>query len=477
MEIIYANAACARLLGLDSPADVIGQSPLAFSPAYNHDAVKHRMSMANSTGRSTPRESEWRRRDGSPVAVEVEALIVEYNGEPASVVIARDLTERRAMIARTAAADRMLAHATLAAGVAHEVNGPLAFLVTNLSILADELPGLFGSDARLPRRSRADIERLLGDAQEGAMRVRDVVRDLRLFVRPAEEGGAHCDLGDVLSSCMKTAWRDVDGRARIVSDIRTMPPVRGSASRLAQVFLNLIVNAAHAIAPDRPDENEIKLTARLLDPTNVIVELTDTGSGMAPETVARIFEPFFTTKPVGSGTGLGLAICQAVIASIGGTITIESELGKGTRCAVILPLAPEQTEPAVPRETPGTTKRGRILVVDDEPAFTSSLRILLDEHEVAAFTSARLALERIRTDPSFDLVLCDLTMPDLSGMQFHAKVTEIAPTLAKRMIFVTGGAITAEAEAFLAQHAAMTLEKPFFPAELTALVARFVSGG
>ncbi len=364
-------------------------------------------------------------------------------------VIAQDLTERRAMVARTAAADRMLAHATLAAGVAHEINGPLAFLITNLSILADELPGFLSPDPHLRRRSRADIEHLLHDAQEGAMRVREVVRDLRLLARPAEEADAHCDLGAVLSSCARMAWQDVDGRARLVTDIQDLAPVR-------------------------PDGTEIRLTARRLDPTHVLVEVADTGVGMAPEVVARVFEPFFTTKPAGIGTGLGLAICRAIIASLGGTISVESELGRGTRWTIVLQVAGEPRDSARPVDRP-CGRRGRILVVDDDPVFARSLKLLLDEHEVVTFTSASLALAQIRDNPSFHLVLCDLTMPDVNGMEFYARVAELAPALARRIIFVTGGALTPEGEAFLSKNANTKLEKPFDPGELTSLVSRLVA--
>jgi PAS domain S-box-containing protein len=473
-KIVYANTACAALLAAASAADLTGRDPIELAPPSEHAVVRKRMFDANTTGRSRPHESEWQRFDGSTVPVEVEAFAIEYRGIPSVVVMARDLSERRAMVARMAAADRMLAHATLAAGVAHEINGPLAFVLTNLSILAKEVPGLLSPEVDLRRRSRADIEHLLSDAQEGAIRVRDVVRDLRLLSGPVDESGARCDLGAVLSSCARMAWPEIEGRARLVTDIHDVMPVRGSATRLSQVFSNLIANAIHAIAPGRPNENEIRLTARRRDADTVLVEVADTGVGMAPELLARIFEPFFTTKAAGVGTGLGLAICQSVVAAVGGAITVESEVGRGTRCSVVLPIANGQLHSAPAREAPNRVRRGRVLVVDDDPLFARSLQLLLDEHEVLTFTSSLLALDRIRAKESFDVVLCDLNMPDLDGLHFHSRVNEIEPNLARRIIFVTGGAITPEGAAFIAKNRSLTLEKPFDPSELTALVARAV---
>jgi CheY-like chemotaxis protein len=207
----------------------------------------------------------------------------------------------------------------------------------------------------------------------------------------------------------------------------------------------------------------------------VLVEIADTGVGMAPELLARIFEPFFTTKPAGVGTGLGLAICQSVVAAVGGTITVESAVGRGTRWSVVLPIVSDQPQSAAPKEAFHRGRRGRVLVVDDDPLFARSLQLLLDEHEVLTFTSSLLALDRIRAKESFDLVLCDLNMPDLDGVGFHSRVSEIDPALAHRIVFVTGGAISPEGAAFLAKNKSVTLQKPFDPSELTALVARAVA--
>lgn len=471
-QIVYANAACAELLKVGSVADLIGLRPLDFSPAYNHAAVRQRMSKANQTGRSTAHESEWRCFDGSVVPVEVEALAIEYRGESSMLVIARSLTERRAMITRTAAANRMLAHATLAAGVAHEINGPLAYLITNLSILADEIPYLQASEPGVRRRTRADIERLLKDTQEGASRVREVVRDLRHLSRPADDAAVSSDIGAVIASCVKMGWQEAEGRARLVTDIRDVVPVRGNAARLAQVFSNLIANAIHAIAPNASTESEIRLHARRHDSNHVIVEVSDTGVGMPPDVVAQVFEPFFTTKPTGVGTGLGLAICQSIVTALGGTITVSSEVGRGTRFAVLLPIAPESAS-AMPPEPTVDAGRGRILVVDDDASFARSVQLLLDDHEVVTAASATHALEHLHEKEAFDLVLCDLSMPAMDGMEFHSRVTEIAPAIAARIVFVTGGARSEAGEAFLGKN--VTLHKPFDPVALTTLVSRAVA--
>jgi CheY-like chemotaxis protein len=198
-----------------------------------------------------------------------------------------------------------------------------------------------------------------------------------------------------------------------------------------------------------------------------VVEVTDTGSGIAPEARARIFEPFFTTKPLGQGTGLGLSVCHGIVSGLGGRIEVESEPGRGSTFRVLLPPAAAGAAPpaAPPRPRPDGA-RARLLVVDDEQLIGSTIRRLLSAHEVVALTDPREALARLTDGEHFDLVLCDLMMPQLSGMELYDAVAAARPEVARRMVFMTGGAFTERARQFLERTGHPQLAKPFAPQDL-----------
>jgi CheY-like chemotaxis protein len=193
--------------------------------------------------------------------------------------------------------------------------------------------------------------------------------------------------------------------------------------------------------------------------------------------IGRIFDAFFTTKAVGVGTGLGLAICQRIVTDMGGTLTVESELEKGSTFRVSVPIS-RRKENGVVAPTPQLAvagRRGRILVVDDEDLVLRSVRrILSHEHDVLAMVSAEEALAVCAGGEKFDLILCDLMMPDMTGMDFHRELSLIAPEQADRMIFITGGAFTEKARAFLSETPKEHLEKPFYSANLRAIVQRYL---
>jgi CheY-like chemotaxis protein len=205
------------------------------------------------------------------------------------------------------------------------------------------------------------------------------------------------------------------------------------------------------------------------------VEITDTGGGIAPEVLPRIFDPFFTTKPVGVGTGLGLSICHGIVSGLGGEIQVDSVPRRGSTFRVLLPAASPAQRAASPAPSPGAApeRRGRILVVDDEPLVGRAVTRILSQHEVVHRTSARAALADVAEGAErFDLVLCDLMMPEMTGMDLHARLRALAPALADRTIFLTGGAFTGGAREFLDRVPNARIEKPFDPETLRGLVAR-----
>jgi CheY-like chemotaxis protein len=202
-----------------------------------------------------------------------------------------------------------------------------------------------------------------------------------------------------------------------------------------------------------------------------VVEVQDSGCGIPPENLRCIFDPFFTTKPVGEGTGLGLSICHSIVTALGGDIQVQSGPGEGALFRVVLPAASEEGVAPSVVAAPVRGPRGRILVVDDEPLVAKSLvRLLAAEHQAEAITSARTALTRLLAGEHFDLVFCDVMMPEMSGRDFWEALGARAPALQQRVVFITGGAFTAEARKFLEGVAGRAVPKPFDPAEVLSLV-------
>jgi len=250
--------------------------------------------------------------------------------EIVSTQVARAI-ERRQLQEQLLVADRMVSMGTLAAGVAHEINNPLAFVQLNLEYAVEQLRALAA------RPELHEVTRALDDAMEGAARVRAIVRDLKVFSRPDATQIGVIDIRRVLDSSIQMAHNEIRHRARLVKSFGETPPVSGNEARLGQVFLNLLINAAHSITEGASDENEIAVSTKTDSSGQLVVTIRDTGAGMSPEVQRRIFDPFFTTKPVGIGTGLGLSVCHGIISALGGKIEVNSEPAKGTEFRVLLP--------------------------------------------------------------------------------------------------------------------------------------------
>ncbi len=386
--------------------------------------------------------------------------------ERAIAQAAKRRTERKDMESRLAFADRMASVGTLAAGVAHELNNPLMYVLSNLRLIREELAS--GS-------SKTDGDRVieqLDEAIQGTLRMQNIVRDLKTFSRPDDESSRHADLHEVLESAISMCWNELRHRAVLERDFRDTPPVAAAESRLVQVFVNLLINAAQAM-PDRPAAANRIVVRTHTDPSGAaVVEVVDNGIGIEAAQRDRIFEAFFTTKGSSEGTGLGLSICRNIVEDVGGTIEVESEPGADTRFVVRLPASDreQRTKPSLSSVPPATQTRARVVVVDDEPLVGRSIRRALRGHEVQIFCSGQEAIERLCSDEPFDLVFCDLMMPELSGMEVFGEVSSRRPDLASRFVFMTGGAFTARAREFLKQNSVVCLEKPFELHQIRELV-------
>jgi PAS domain S-box-containing protein len=472
----FVNPAWAALLGRE-PEELLGRDILEHIVPEDQPAVLASMERADgprSPARASPTltlkpvGSRWLRKDDAVVEVEVFPVWrITFRGEPAVLLAAVDETERKRLQAQMVASDRMVSIGTLAAGVAHEINNPLAYVLCNLDYLASDLPAL------LPAGDHGELLEALRDAREGLQRVRQIVKDLKTFSRSDEQVHARVDLHAVLESAANMARNEVRHRAKLVKDLQPTPPVAGNEGKLGQVFLNLLVNAAQAMPDGAADHNEIRLSCRTGPEGVAVVEVADTGSGIPDELLRRIFDPFFTTKPVGVGTGLGLSICQGIVHAHGGKLEVSSEVGRGSTFRVTLPPAaagvPDRA--AAAGTIPATPSR-RVLVVDDEVNVGAAIRRALSaHHEVVATTSGREALASLLRGEVFDLVLCDVMMPEMTGEELYRELERLKPEMAAKMVFMSGGAFSPGARQFLDRMANRHLDKPIDLARLRTLVA------
>lgn len=294
------------------------------------------------------------------------------------------------------------------------------------------------------------------------------------FARPVAESKQLVDVEAVLDSMVSLAWNEIRHRARLVKKYARVPAIVGDRGRLGQVFLNLIVNAAQAIDAKGTPQGAITLSTTL-EGNHVVVEVTDTGDGINEELLPHVFEPFFTTKPAGKGTGLGLAICQSIVASHGGAIDVASDGGQGATFRVSLPIADSTPPPSGVTEQrvhDVTANPARILVIDDEPLLGQTLALAFSgRHDIVLATSGREAIRRLAEDDRFDLVLCDLMMPDVSGPKVFEVVERDHPELVPRFAFITGGAFTERAQEFLERYSGRRIDKPFTISDVERVLA------
>jgi PAS domain S-box-containing protein len=364
-RVVYANPAAVRHLGVPSAAAIYGRPSAHLLRFEAHSDAPERLKGLHVAGQpvSLP-DVQLVRPDGTALAAEVLALPLVFDAAPAGVLVARDLTERKRIQAQLIHADRMASMGTMAAGVAHEINNPMAYVTTNLSFALDELQRRGGGS------TDDEVQQALHEALEGAERVRHIVQSLKTYSRAEDETVVPVDVERALDAALSMARAEMRPRAELVRTRGGVPLVSGQESRLVQVFVNLLTNAAQAIPAGDPERQRIEVATSVDSEGQVVVAITDTGTGISPDHLARLFDPFFTTKPVGEGTGLGLSICHGIITGLGGRILVQSRLGAGSRFEVRLPVrapvAPGTSEFHAPvPPAPASANAPRVLVVDE----------------------------------------------------------------------------------------------------------------
>ncbi|MDP1823445.1 MAG: PAS domain S-box protein [Archangium sp.] len=476
-DVGYFSPGYYRMLGYDpdsftasgqSWSELIHPDDRAAAQQANQDCIEGRRERFEVEYRMKSKAGDWRwiLGRGKAVARDPRGRALRMLGTHV------DITERKRMEAGLAQSDRLASMGMLAAGVAHEINNPLSYVLASLDALAQELPKL----GEVAPAQLADLVDCAQSALEGTRRIRKISRSLGAFSRVERVEVNNIDLNQTIETAATMAHNEVKYRAALVKELGQVPAVLASDGKLAQVFLNLIINAAHAIDEGHVDRNRITVRT-WSDGRDVFARVEDTGHGIPPENLERIFEPFFTTKKAGVGSGLGLSISRNIVSEFGGDLVVESTVGEGTRLTVRLPASTSTVSPAPvsPIKRPEPTLRGRVLVVDDEAAIRRVLeRMLSQRHEVVTATSGREAQALLERDGAFDVILCDVMMPEVTGVDLHAWLERHAPVLARRLVFISGGAFTPSASDYLATVSNLRLDKPFDPLQLLELVTRLV---
>ncbi|WP_375742377.1 MASE1 domain-containing protein [Corallococcus interemptor] len=485
LHTVFVNEALCALVGRRRE-ELVGAAPGELLASAD-GGDRQRLLEALREERSLRAEVALTRPDGTRVWSEIQLSPVRANGQAVTHFVAthRDVTATKELQARLVAAERVAAVGTLAAGVGHEINNPLAYLALNLEAARKSLAG---EGAQAPQAVRDALVSVRG-AQEGAERIRLIVRDLQVFSREGAPERGLVDLNALVPPAVRVVLHALRSRARLVEDFGPVPRVLGSEARLGQVLLNLLVNALQAIPEGEPGRHEVRVRTGTDASGHARVEVEDTGGGIPPDVLPRIFDPFFTTKGNDEGTGLGLAICQQIVRTHGGELRVHSAPGQGATFTLLLPPAPVQSAGslvplhAVARdeeapETAASGRRGRVLIVDDEPRLAQSMRLLLEPgHDVVTVTRGEDALARVAAGESFDVVLCDLQMPGMDGIAVYRRLQSEAPALASRVVFISGGASSPEARAFVEAVAQRVLEKPVRPDVLLSTVEAVLEGG
>jgi signal transduction histidine kinase len=452
-ETGFANACLKRMLGY--PPDTADAIVDPFHPErfVDQQARATLLQRLADEGSAADHLVRVRRNDGTLAWIEVTAtrdgaLLRDVSGRKREEDQTRDVHHQLAQSEKLAALGQTIS------GVAHELNNPLATILS----WAERLAVSPADD-----KTRRGLDVILKEAERAAR----IVRNLLTFARKRQSTRMMVDVNDVVRETL--ALRAYEQRVHNITARQSLaahlPPVFADGHQLKQILLNLVLNAEQAMHTGRGHGTLTVRTWHDADVDAVVFEVNDDGPGMSEEMQSKIFDPFFTTKDVGKGTGLGLSVAYAIVQEHGGRIWVSSQPGSGASFFVELPVAGQKAAEQRPVPAPVNVevfKGLRALVVEDEPALGAAVSEALAD---AGFVVDRAAdgeegLTRV-AEGTYDLVVCDLKMPRIDGMQFYRAMAAATPTLSRRVIFVTGAVAGTDAERFLEETGCRWLAKPF----------------
>lgn len=424
--------------------------------------------------------------------IEYSGVEVKTQNESVIMIMTTDVSERNKLKNQALLNDKLATVGTLAAGVAHEINNPISWVMTNLIYIKNNM-GAFkkllqamyeiNQENDMNKRLKLieeflipinqsqfiiEFDEMINESLQGVERVRDIVKNLKGFSRMDESDLAPVNIHDVLNVAISMASLEFKYRAKLDKNYaKNLPSILTNSGKLNQVFLNLMINSAQAIPEGNINHHVIKVTTELVG-NYIRIDVSDTGQGIPPEILPHIFDPFFTTKSAGHGTGLGLPICHEIISHLNGKIEVKSILNQGSIFSVYLPILQEPLNTSCNMEDAGEAQLKKILIVDDEPYLLKSLsNTLKHQYDITTALGGHLAIETLKQHSGkFDAIICDLQMQDVNGADFYYYVSEHYPNLIQRIIFITGGLYSPMLSEFLKTVENSLIEKPFTQDEL-----------
>ncbi|MBC7742555.1 MAG: response regulator [Bdellovibrionaceae bacterium] len=469
-KIIFYNENMANFLNCKNLQVLIGKDILSMVSPDDLEKVKTRIAALRENPKLKNRAIEVTcKKFGTEEKAygEVTSMTTLYEGEPAILVVTRDLSERKKYQTQLISNDRLASMGRLAAGVGHEINNPLYYVMLKLDAIREKL------NDKVDQVTLRNFD----EVNYGLTRIQSIVKDLKsLSCGPAEENVQEIDVATNLESAIMIASHEIQHRAELIVELQPLLKVMANDSQLGQVFLNLLINAAQSIEPGQTRLNKIFVKAYAQD-RNVVIVIQDTGRGISEAVQQNIFEPFYTTKPVGQGTGLGLSISQTIINRFEGHISFESKPGIGTTFKVVLPAIINPTvQDDVPKNLYNKNQAnsrisGHVVIIDDDVDLLETMKeIVSEEHKTNAFLNAADALFYLTENSNVDVIICDLMMPNMGGIEFYERLKVQAPQLLNRIIILTGGSFTAKTAHFLNQPDIRAFEKPLRKDELLNLI-------
>jgi PAS domain S-box-containing protein len=458
--IIKVNEKAVQMHGFASDDELMGKK--TFELIAPHDRKRKANNVWNKLKEGTLSGGEYTllRADGSefPGELSTSALKDASGKVIGHITTVRDITERRKAEEREDQleqelnlASRLASIGQLAAGVAHEINNPLTGVIGFSHLMMNR---------DLPNDMKQDLQVINSEA----LRVAKIVENLLVFAHQRKTGREYMNINDIITRVLELRAyemkvNNIDVETRLDPEL---PLTMADTGQLQQVFLNIVLNAEYFMTKAHNKGQLVVKTEKING--NIQVSFTDDGAGISPENLDKIFNPFFTTKEVGKGTGLGLSICHGIITQHKGRIYAQSESGKGATFVIELPIVAEPVQAGkaeVTKKEPHKPRGAKILVVDDEAAILTFLSRLLTEwgHSVETINTADAALERLKTE-RYGLILLDIKLPGMSGIELYHHIEKIAPALTRRVMFITGDIMESATRGFLEKSKAAHITKP-----------------
>lgn len=467
------NQQACRLFGFPSE-EMLGKTGRSLHPPDRGEEVDEISRELVSTGKAWRPAVRFQRKDGTQFVGELRAHCYEVEGKKLYVTFIRDLSlqdarerelqeaygnlrETQSQLVHSA---RLAAVGQLAAGIAHEVNNPAAYVMTNLEVLAGRLSEVSPHNAAQVKELVHEAKDCVSDCLEGLERIAGIVKGLKAFARIDHRRIERLNVNEAIETAVNLVRPQTRHAATVRRALHSEREIVADRGRLVQVFVNLLLNAAQAI--DGSEGDTIFVDSRDTD-RGTVIRVADNGPGIPPAYRRQIFEPFFTTKPADIGTGLGLSLCSDILNQHASSIRLDEQVPTGTCFELHFPcdtgLIPAESE-SPPISSPHVP-RARLLIIDDEvPLVRAYRRSLGQHHDVTVAFNGQEALAILSESQDYDVILCDLMMPGLDGVEVYEAALKIEPTLRERFVFCTGGATSTHTREFVSERGIHLLEKP-----------------